>query len=71
MASQQQAKSSNECQSEEGLPFPRSSGSAWTTTARPMMGFGPVRGICDENKLESLRKGSFARKREYEKKIYK
>jgi len=26
-------------------PFPRSSGSAWTTTALPTIEFGPVRGI--------------------------
>lgn len=34
------------CLSEKNLPFPRSSGSAWTTTALPMTEFGPVRGIC-------------------------
>ena len=33
----------------KSLPFPRSSGSAWTTTARPMMESLPVRGICQEN----------------------
>lgn len=27
------------------LPFPKSSGSEWTTTARPMMEFVPERGI--------------------------
>lgn len=45
-----------ECKTTKNIPFPRSSGSAWTTTALPMTEFGPESGICNGgNNSESLK----------------
>jgi len=38
------------------LPLPRSSGSAWTTTALPTIEFGPLRGICKGIRTKHLDK---------------
>lgn len=43
-------KKSKKTDSQRSSPFPRSSGSAWTTTALPTIEFGPVRGICKKNR---------------------